>query len=92
MTWVRSAPLGVPLVVTITGTYGSGQTATANISLTVVAAQALPAEAGALTAAAAGRTDIAATLSGLGSAITALVAVAARLVRCRESRTTRRTF
>ncbi len=69
-----SAPIGIPLTLTITGSFGSGQTSVVAISVTVLAAQALPARQAAIAAAAAGRTDVATTLGGLTSAVTGLVA------------------
>jgi hypothetical protein len=71
-----SAPINSVLNVQITGTIGSAgtQKAAAAISLLVETAQAIPAANTAPAATAAGRTDIAASLSGLAGAITALAA------------------
>jgi hypothetical protein len=71
-----SAPLGTALNAVITAAFGSAnpqQTSVTVFSATAEAAQALTAANTAPTATAAGRTDIANTLSGLGGAITALV-------------------
>ncbi|MGD1072439.1 MAG: hypothetical protein ABSB15_20125 [Bryobacteraceae bacterium] len=68
------APLNTPLNITIVASYGTSQSSTALIAVTVYAQQALTAVNAASAAAAAGRSDIAATLSGLGGAINALVA------------------
>jgi uncharacterized protein (TIGR03437 family) len=72
-----SAPSNSVLNVQIAGTFGSAsspQKATAGMSLSVEAAQALTAANTASVAVTAGRTDIAASLSGLGGAITTLIA------------------
>ncbi len=77
LTPASSAPLNSVLNVQITGTFGSSgnqQKATAGMSLSVETAQGMPAANAASSAAAAGRTDLAASLSGLGGAITALSA------------------
>ncbi len=71
------APLAVPLNATITATFGdpaNPQTTSIAVGLTVLAAQAQGASAGAQDAAALGRSDIAINLSNLATAITALAA------------------
>jgi large repetitive protein len=72
-----SAPLNSSLNVAITGTFGSStppQTSIVTIPITIEAKQALTASTTAPPAAAAGRTDIASTLSNLSGAITAVFA------------------
>ena len=75
LTPTPAAPSNSILNVEITGTSGSGSNPQkAGISLSVEDAQAVPAANAAPVAAAAGYTDVAASLSGLGIAITALLA------------------
>ena len=69
-----NAPLNTQLNVIITGTSGTSQTASVQIPVTLQATQALTSETAAAAALAAGRSDLGSTLSGLGSAITSLVA------------------
>ena len=69
LTPLANAPLTTTLASTITATFGSSQTATANIGVQVDAVQSLSAGTGAAAAAALGRSDIATTLSGLAAAI-----------------------
>jgi hypothetical protein len=74
LTASASAALGQPLLTTINATYGSGNslTAGANIVTQVNAAQAAAAASGSTAAQSLGRNDIAATLSGLSTAINTL--------------------
>ena len=64
-----NAPLSVPLSVNLTATFGSSETASASATVQVNAIQALAAVGAAASATTLGRTDIAATLSGLSGAI-----------------------
>jgi uncharacterized membrane protein len=64
-----NAPLSEPLNVAITAAFGSSETASASLTVQVNAVQALAAVGAAASASALGRTDIAATLSGLSGAI-----------------------